>query len=107
MIQYTLTNEDVEKIERFIAIKNRGMYADGRELTDVYNRVLHKNVNQTSCGSCLRQRITELEGALMHFKEKQALIAKENNAVTEPSKEDAIKERMAKVRAAKKNKKEE
>ena len=38
-------------------------------LTEVYNRVLNKNVNSTSCGSCLRGRISELEAALNRFKE--------------------------------------
>ena len=63
------TKEDIEKIEKFIDIKNRGYYADGGQVTSVYNRVLEKNVNVTNCGSCLRGRIQELEAALNHFKE--------------------------------------
>jgi len=63
------TKEDIEKIEKFIDIKNRGYYADGGQVTEVYNRVLEKNVNVTNCGSCLRGRIQELEAALNHFKE--------------------------------------
>lgn len=63
------TKEDIEKIEKFISIKNRGYYADGGQVTEVYNRVLEKNVNVTNCGSCLRGRIQELEAALNHFKE--------------------------------------
>ena len=63
------TKEDIEKIEKFIDIKNRGYYADGSQVTEVYNRVLEKNVNVTNCGSCLRGRIQELEAALNHFKE--------------------------------------
>ena len=67
------TNEDVELVEKFINIRNRGMYADGAQLTAVYNRVLEKNVHVTSCGSCLRQRVSELEKALNKFKEQIAL----------------------------------
>ena len=63
------TKEDIEKIEKFIDIKNRGYYADGGQVTEVYNRALEKNVNVTNCGSCLRGRIQELEAALNHFKE--------------------------------------
>ena len=63
------TKEDIERIEKFIDIKNRGYYADGSQVTEVYNRVLEKNVNVTNCGSCLRGRIQELEAALNHFKE--------------------------------------
>ena len=56
-----LTSEDIELIEKFIEIKNRGYYCDGSQLTEVYNRVLEKNVKVTNCGSCLRQRVCELE----------------------------------------------
>lgn len=62
------TSEDVKLIERFIEIKNRGYYCDGSQLTEVYNRVLEKNVPPTNCGSCMRARISELEGALNQFK---------------------------------------
>ena len=43
-------NEDVVLVEKFIDIKNRGYYCDGGQLTEVYNRVLEKNVAPTSCG---------------------------------------------------------
>lgn len=72
------TNEDIEKIEKFIELKNKGFYCDGTQLTEVYNRVLEKHVNPTSCGSCLRQRVIELESALNHFKQKMALESKKN-----------------------------
>lgn len=62
------TDEDVKLIEKFIEIRNRGYYADSAQLNDVYNRVLEKNVAPTSCGSCMRARITELETALNQFK---------------------------------------
>ena len=62
------TDEDVKLIEKFIEIRNRGYYADSAQLNDVYNRVLEKNVAPTSCGSCMRARISELETALNLFK---------------------------------------
>lgn len=62
------TNEDIVLVEKFIDIKNRGFYCDGAQLTTVYNRVLEKNVPPTSCGSCMRARISELETALNQFK---------------------------------------
>lgn len=62
------TEEDVKTVERFIEIRNKGYYADGTQLTQVYNRVLDKRVNPTNCGSCIRQRINELEEALNRFK---------------------------------------
>jgi hypothetical protein len=62
------TNEDVKLVEKFIDIKNKGYYCDGGQLTEVYNRVLEKRVAPTNCGSCIRQRVTELEAALNQFK---------------------------------------
>lgn len=77
-MNYTFTDEDVKKVEKFIEIKNKGFYCDGAQLTEVYNRVLHKNAPVTNCGSCLRQRVTELENALNHFKQKMALESEKN-----------------------------
>lgn len=117
------TKEDIELIEKLIEIKNRGYYCDGKQLTEVYNRVLEKNVNVTNCGSCMRQRIGELEEALNRFRNVSSLHSnplgvskrlsetKKEEEVT-PDKveenkalrEENMKEKMAKVRAAKKNK---
>ena len=68
-------NDDVKLVEKFIEIKNKGFYADSRQLNDVYNRVLEKNVAPTSCGSCMRARIQELETALNQFKKQMELSA--------------------------------
>lgn len=62
------TNEDIKLVEKFIDIKDRGYYVEGGQLTQVYNRVMEKNVPSTNCGSCLRQRINELQVALQQFK---------------------------------------
>lgn len=67
------TNEDIEMVEKFIDIRNRGYYCDGTQLTEVYNRVLERHVNPTNCGSCLRQRVNELADALERFKRQVAL----------------------------------
>lgn len=61
-------NEDIKLVEKFIEIRNKGYYVSGEQLTTVYNRVLGKHVASTSCGSCLRQRVQELETALNRFK---------------------------------------
>ena len=65
-------NEDVKLVEKFIDIRNRGYYVSGEQLTEVYNRVLNKRVSVTQCGSCLRQRVNELEQALERFKRLSA-----------------------------------
>lgn len=66
------TEEDKKLVRKFIEIRNRGYYCDGNLLTQVYNRVLEKNVKSTSCGSCLRQRVSELEKALKQWEAKEA-----------------------------------
>lgn len=106
--EYTWTSDDIKLVEKFIEIKKRGYYVSGEELTAVYNRVLNKRVNTTNCSSCLSQRVRELEAALNRFKSKI-----ENNAQnvqiqpSEPqTKDDEVKDRMAKVRAARKLKKD-
>lgn len=116
-MNYTFNDSDVKYVEKAVEIKNRGFYIDGAELTAVYNRVLNKHATPTSCGSCLRQRVGELEQALNHFKSKIASDSvsepqvdntpqEENNAAVDAGK-DAIRERMEKVRAARKNKKKD
>lgn len=77
------TNEDVKLVEKFIDIKDRGYYVEGYELTQVYNRVLEKNVQPTNCGSCLRQRINELQVALQQFK-KSIDVANTTQDATHP-----------------------
>ena len=84
----TWTKEDITLVEKFIDIKNRGYYVDGRQLTEVYNRVLNKNANVTNCGSCLRQRTNELETALNRFKQQLEVnnTSEEKEELTEPKK---------------------
>ena len=59
-------------VEKFIDIRRRGYYVDSGQLTSVYNRVLNKSVRPTNCGTCLSQRVKELEAALNRYKAKLA-----------------------------------
>lgn len=77
------TNEDVKLVEKFIEIKDRGYYVEGYELTQVYNRVLEKNVQPTNCGSCLRQRVNELQVALQQFKKSIEVSSEASEGITE------------------------
>ena len=92
------TNEDVKLVEKFIEIRNKGFYCDGGQLTEVYNRVLDKRAAPTNCGSCIRQRINELEGALNSFK-------KLSETKTEDKVEDIPQEENKAVKKAGKGKK--
>lgn len=88
---YTWTSEDVRLVEKFIEIRNKGFYCDGGQLTEVYNRVLNKRVASTSCGSCIRQRINELEGALNTFKRLSEAQTKQEVDNTKEEENKAVK----------------
>ena len=66
----TLTKEDVEMIEGFQDILNRGKYASGRQVTEVYNRVFGTRLGVTNCSSCIRHRIGRLYSEVKKIKEK-------------------------------------
>lgn len=85
------TNEDVLLVEKFIDIKNKGFYCDGGQLTEVYNRVLEKRVSPTNCGSCIRQRVTELEAALNQFKKLSEAQTKQEVDNTKEEENKAVK----------------
>lgn len=91
MIEYNFTQEDITFVEKAIELKKKNFYIDSTQLTEVYNRVLNKRVAPTNCGSCLRQRITELEGVLLHFKASEAKKAQELDNIKE-DKNKAVEE---------------
>lgn len=81
------TDELVKKVERFIEIKNKGLYADGTEIARVYNEVLEKRITPTNCGACNRARVSELENALNHYKASEAKKQEEVDSIKEEVKE--------------------
>ena len=89
-------NDDIKLVEKFIEIKNKGLYVDGKQLTEAYNRILEKNANVTNCGSCLRQRTQELENALNAFKRL--------SEASKPQEQTDVKEEENKAIKTKKNK---
>lgn len=95
-------NEDVALVEKFIDIKNKGYYCDGTQLTEVYNRVLEKHLTPTNCGSCIRQRINELEGALQQFKKSIEVDSKPVQSVSEEGVDNTKEDTKKPARKAKK-----
>lgn len=97
------SKEDIELVEKFIEIKNKGYYCDGAQLTQVYNRVLEKNVNVTNCGSCLRGRVSELETALRQFKALSEKTKVEESTTDTPEQNNEPVEQKKRVGRPKKN----
>ena len=85
------SNEDIKLVEKFIEIRNKGFYCDGGQLTEVYNRVLDKRAAPTNCGSCIRARINELEGALNTFKRLSEASKQEEPTVIKEEENKAVK----------------
>lgn len=83
--------EDREKIEKFAEAKNRNYRVSSSEVTNIYNKILNKNVRNTGCSSCLRQRISELERKLKQELEAEAKAAEETAEMKEENKEDKPK----------------
>ena len=81
-----ISEEDREKIRKFEEIKNRGMYASGVEVTEVYNRVLNKRLPSTNCGSCIRQRVQEMVNALNKEEEQERKAEEELKRLEEENK---------------------
>lgn len=81
-----INEEDRLKIRKFEEIKNRGMYASGVEVTEVYNRVLNKRLPSTNCGSCIRQRVQEMVNALNKEEEQEKKAEEELKRLEEENK---------------------
>lgn len=64
----TLNKEDVEMINGFQDILNRGKFASGKQVTEVYNRVFGTNIAPTNCSSCIRHRIGKMYAAVQKIK---------------------------------------
>ena len=96
------TEKDKELVRKFINIKKRGLYVESTQLTEAYNRILDKNVRNTTCGSCMRARIAELETALNKWEADEAkLKAKEEEIKEETENADNRKSPKTKGRKAK------
>lgn len=67
-----IKKEDRELIEELFSKFNKGERIKSQVLTDLYNRVTGKNLTNTSCGSCLRQRLFELVDILNKAKKNYA-----------------------------------
>lgn len=84
-----IDEQDKILIKKFDEIRQRGYYVSSNQVTSLYNKILEKNVNNTSCGSCLRGRIQELVNALRKQEQAEkkaqeaAKIAEEETKVAE------------------------
>ena len=84
-----ISSEDLEKIDKFENIMNRGFYAAGTEVTDLYNKIFDQKLSYTNCSSCIRTRISKMAVAKKRYLEQLAQ-AEENKQ--EEKKEETTNE---------------
>ena len=73
---YNFNEKNIEMVKKFIDIKNKGLYMSSKMLADVYNEVLNKNRQPSSCGTCMRGMVSELERALNVWEAEERKAAK-------------------------------
>ena len=79
-----ISKEDAILIRKFDEIRQKGYYVDSKQLTDVYNRVLNKNVAPTNCSACCRGRVQELVDALKRQEREEQKKSQETLKTEEP-----------------------
>lgn len=82
-----ITDDDKKLIRKLIEIKNRGYYCSSDVLKKLYNRVFETNWAGTSCSSCMRAKVSELEKALRQWEADEAKKAA-SGAATEEEPQD-------------------
>lgn len=59
-----ISDSNMEKIAKFKEMLSHSYFADSVQVTQVYNEVFGKNEQPTNCGTCIRQRMQSLVGAM-------------------------------------------
>lgn len=67
------TNDNIKFVEKAIELRDKGFYINSQQLVDKYNEILEKRHSYTTCPSCLRQMINELEAAYNKLKRDAAI----------------------------------
>lgn len=84
-----LTDEDIEYIKFAKSVLNKAHYPSSEKVTEVYNRVYSdsktfKLLSNTSCGSCIRQRVmkmyNDMENVLRKMEKDDAKKNETNNS---------------------------
>lgn len=73
-------------IRKFQDIMSHGYYCDGKQVTDLHNKVLGTRLNSTNCGACIRTRIQALVEAADKF-ERMIQLEKKEEPAEEPKEE--------------------
>lgn len=83
-----LNNEQVAQIKKIKDALKRGYYVNGSSVTPLFNEVFNKNLKNTNCSTCLKNRSRELVQVYDKFveyiqAEEQKQIAEKATQATE------------------------
>lgn len=76
-----LTENQLINIKKIKDALQRGYYVKGSDVTQLYNEVFKKNLNNTNCSACIKMRAHELIRAYNNYLAEQE--AKANEATVE------------------------
>ena len=97
-----MTNEDIEQIKKFKELRDKGYYVVGQDVTNLYNKVFEKNIENSNCSSCIRRRIGELIIAMETFVKQTQLNKPSENNEEKISEENGDKQKPQKAKGRKK-----
>jgi len=101
-----MTNEDIEQIKKFKELRDKGYYVAGQDVTNLYNKVFEKNIENSNCSSCIRRRIGELITAMETFVKQMQLNKPSDEPKTSDVEQSPTKAKKTPQKQNKKVKKE-
>ena len=73
----TIKDTDIQKIEEFKSLMDRGLRVSGSDVTAVYNSVFSRKMAPTNCATCVKRRISELYRYLKDERKKEDAAAEQ------------------------------
>lgn len=91
-----ITSDDIKKVRAFVDIKNRGMVASSVEVTTLYNKLTNAYHANTTCSTCIRQRIEQMEKIVNDYLAQVKVEEPKDEVVSEqPKTDEAPKKKVA------------
>ena len=94
-----MTKEQIEKIEQLSYARQRNLRVNAKEVTMFYNELFApRKVSVTTCATCIRRRIQEMENLLKKYREEQEKLNKIEEEVVEEQPEQEVEEQPEEIK---------
>lgn len=94
-----MTKEQIEKIEQLSYARQRNLRVNAKEVTMFYNELFApRKVTVTTCATCIRRRIQEMENLLKKYREEQEKLNKVEEEVVEEQAEQEVEEQPEEIK---------